>query len=389
MRKALLTVATLAVVALAVALLGQRLFTRTTREPSPAALGESSPGQPQPVQARGLLVPVRWTRLSLSASGQLEELTVSTDDTVSTGQELASLATQGLEVEVQLAQSELEAQQANLARLQEGFSEAEITAAKASYEAAVAAYEELKAGPSTEERAIAEADLKKAERAVQRAQAAYDAVRSLPDIGARPESMELEMVTLDYERAKAAYQLATSGPSDAMLKQSESQVASTKAQLDELTRAQPSETQAAQAGVARAKASLAHAQLALVQATLRAPFAGTVTSMADVAPGQMIGPGTTILTLADLTQMQVETIDLDEYGAATIRLNQSVDLWVPSLDNRSLRGRLIFVAKEPLISSNGATFYKAVIALETQAPDLRWGMTVRIRFGLPTGRAGG
>jgi len=382
MRKALITIVVLAIVVLAVAFVGQRLFTRPAKEPGPAALGEFTSYEGQEIAAVGIVVPVRWAKLSFPTSGQLEQLAIAAGDSVSAGQVVARLEKQGLELDIQLAQSELQAQEASLARLQEGGSVAEIAAVEASYEAAVAAYEKLEAGPSAEETAIAEADLKKAERALQRAQAAYDAVSSLPNIGARPESSQLESATIDYQRARAVYELAIAGPDKAALKQAESQVASAKAQLEALhAGAQPSEMQAAQASVARAKANLALAQLALEQAVLRAPFDGTVTSV-DAEPGEMLSPGGTVLTLADLGQLQAETTDLDEWTTANVTLNQTVDLLVPALNNRGLRGRLVSVAAEPTISASGAVFYKALIALDGQESDLRWGMTVRIKFGV-------
>jgi len=387
MRKALGIIIALAIVVVAVAFIGQRWFTRPKKEPGPAALSESSTRQEQQIiTVRGIVVPVRSAKLSFPISGKLQEITATAGITVSAGQVLARLDGQELELDVQLAQSELEAQEANLARLQEGASVAELAAAQVSYEAAVAAYEKLKAGPSAQEITIADADLKQAERALQQAQAAYDAVRGLPDIGARSESLQLERATIDYQRAKAAYELATAGPDQAALKQAESQAAAAKAQLEALQAgAPPSEIRAAQAGVARAEANLARALLAPEQATLRAPFDGMVTSVTVAQPGGLVSPGDTILTIADLTQLQVETMDLDEWGVANVTLNQSADLLVPALGNRSLRGHMAFISPEPTSMSSGAVFYKAIIALEKQEPDLRWGMTVSVKLYMPRG----
>lgn len=381
MRKALLIIGLLAIVVLAVGFIWPRLLTRPTIEPGPATLGEASEHDEQTlITARGVVVPVRWAQLSFAIAGQLAEIKVTTGVTVSAGQVLATLERQELELQVQLAESELETEEAQLAQLQEGGSEAEIAAAEASYEAALAAYEKLQAGPSEEERAIAKADLQKAEIALQRAQAAYDAVSSLPTIGSRPESLQLQQATLDYQRAKAAYDLAMAEPDEAALKQGESQMASAKAQLEALTNAQPSAIRAAQASVTRAKISLEQAQLKLEQATLYAPFDGTVTSIADIRAGDMINPGSTVLTLADLSELQVEFTDLDEWGAANVRVNQTADLIVPALDNRNLRGQVAFVASEPTVHSSGAVFYKAIVALNQQNPSLRWGNSVRIRL---------
>ncbi len=382
MKRSLLAIVGTAVLLLAIALLGQRWFTRTARELAPAALGESSGREEEQVVARGTLIPTRWKRLSFASSGLLSNLDVDEGAEVIAGQKLASLETQDLELTVALAANQLEAQEAVLTALAKGSSSAEFMAAQASYDAAVAAYEKIQSRPSPEEIAIAQADLKKAEEAVRRAQGAYDAVRNLPDIGARHESVQLHEATLDYERAKAQYALAVAKPDQAELKQAESQVAAAKARLDAL----PAELRAAQSAVARAKLDVQKAQLELEQATLYAPFTATVTTL-DVQPGDMVGAGSPALTLADLSELQVELADLDEWGVANVRLNQSVDLTIPSLGNLSLRGRLTSVATEPTTSAAGAVFYKAIVALERQEPALRWGMTVTVKFPRPTGRA--
>ena len=381
MRKGLLILVALALVALAVGVVGPRLVRRPSQEAGTAILGEESQREEQTlITARGIVVPERWAELSFAAGGRLEEINATSGMTVTAGQVLATLERQELELQVQLAESELEAQQATLAQLTEGASQAEIDAARASYTAAVSALEELKAGPSAAEVAIAEADLKMAERAVQRAQAAYDAVQSLPDIGARPEALQLEAATVEYQRAKAAFTLAMEGSSEAGLRQAESQVASAKAQLEALTSAQPSAIRAAEASVTTARIALSQAQLRLEEVVLAAPFDGTVTTVADVLPGQVVDAGQKILTIADLGHLQVEVTDLDEWGAANLTLNPTADLIVPALGNRSLRGKVDFVSAEPTLLPSGAVFYKAIITLETQDPDLRWGNSVRIRL---------
>jgi HlyD family secretion protein len=344
-------------------------------------LGEAPTYEDQElITGRGVFVPVRWSKLSFHVGGPLEEIQVTTGMTVTAGQVLATLEHEELELQVRLAQNELQAQEAQLAELEQGVSQAEIDAAQAGYEAATAALEEVQAGPSDPDRALAEAELKRAETALQRAQSAYDAVSSMPDIGSRPQALQLEQATIDMQRAEAAYELALSGPSEAMLLEAQSRVASAKAQLEALTAAQPYALQAAQAGVTRARLALEQANLQLEQTTLYAPFDGTITSMEEIAPGDMVGAGTPVLTLADLSELQVEITDLDEWGAANVTVDQTVDLLVPALANRSLRGKVTFVATEPTLHSSGAVFYKAIASLDRQDPELRWGYSTRIRL---------
>jgi len=385
MRRAMLIIVILAIVAVAVGLIGPRLLDRSSKELEPASLSEATGQEGQTyVNVRGTIVPARWARVSFASSGKLAEIHVTAGVTVTAGQVLATLERRELELEAELARSELAAQEATLARLRSGASPAEVAAAQAGYEAAAAAYEKLKAGPGEQEVAIAEAEFKMAERALQQAQSAYDAVRNRPDIAARPEAMQLERATIDYRKAKATYELAIAGPDQAALKGAESQVASARSHLETLQAgAEPSEIELAQANVSRAQASLERAQLSLEGAVLRAPLDGVVTSAITARPGDAVSAGATIATIADLSEMQVEIQDLDEWGAANVTMNQNVDLVVAALNNRTPRGRLSFVAQEPTFSSSGAVFYRAIVTLEKQDPDLRWGMTVRAKLFLP------
>jgi len=87
--------------------------------------------------------------------------------------------------------------------------------------------------------------------------------------------------------------------------------------------------------------------------------------------------------LADLTQLQVECTDLDEWGAANTKLDQIVDMKVPAQGGRNLRGRLLSVSAEPVGHSGASALYEAMVTLDAQDPDLRWGTKVRIVFGQP------
>ena len=91
---------------------------------------------------------------------------------------------------------------------------------------------------------------------------------------------------------------------------------SAQAELDLLTAGVRDETLAAAAGaVAEAEAVLQQAQADLADTELRAPFAGTVTAL-QVNPGENVGAGQVLLTLADLSHLQVETTDLSEVDVA-------------------------------------------------------------------------
>ncbi len=93
-----------------------------------------------------------------------------------------------------------------------------------------------------------------------------------------------------------------------------------RAVLDNTARALQSATQE----VARLTAFLDQAQIELESYTIRAPVAGTVVEL-DAEEGQIVGPTTRLLTLADLSELVVEA-DVDEAYATQIAVDQQAVL---------------------------------------------------------------
>ncbi len=112
---------------------------------------------------------------------------------------------------------------------------------------------------------------------------------------------------------------------------------------------------------------------------LAAPWAGTITSVPAQA-GDTVLPGTVIATLADLSRLQVETTDVDEFLIPHISKGQAVTITVDALDQRVLQGYVRTIALQQQTSPSGDQHYPVTIDLVTAPPDLRIGMTVRIEF---------
>jgi HlyD family secretion protein len=388
MKRFIIVLVLLIVVAAAVCVGGQRfrasLFGPES-EPGAVVLDqEAAASVGRVLRARGQVVPARWMTLGFQTGGRVVELAVQVGDVVQAGDVLARLDTEALELEVQAARDNLATEEAELALTMEGAASAEIAAAQAEYAAALAEYEKLKAGPTEEELIVAKADMEKAAIALQKAQAEYDQVAWSPGVSALPQAAALQQASIDYERAKASYQILTTPPDEAQLKQAESEIADAKAQLESL-KAGPSaaEIELAQSRVTQAQTALAQAQLRLEQATLILPSnpitSVTVTDIA-VKEGEIVGAGDSLITLADLTEFQVETTDLDEWGAARVTLGQGVEVRVPALDNKVLPGRVVSLAPQATVLPTEDVVYKATIALERQSPGLRWGMGVRLEW---------
>ncbi|MFH1184624.1 MAG: efflux RND transporter periplasmic adaptor subunit [Chloroflexota bacterium] len=134
------------------------------------------------------------------------------------------------------------------------------------------------------------------------------------------------------------------------------------------------------ADVARAQALLDAKTATLTQATLLAPFDGTVASI-DISPAETVVPGQVVLTLGDLTTFQVETTDLSERDAPRVQVGQSAEVEIVAL-GKQIPGTVAVVAR---IASTvgGDVVYKVTITLDSQPNGLLWGMssTVRISTG--------
>jgi multidrug resistance efflux pump len=241
-----------------------------------------------------------------------------------------------------------------------------------------AQYHKLQAGPSDEERRIALAALRKAEAALVQAQAAYDEIAWLEEVTEMPQALALQLAMLDYESAQANYELVTRAPSPEDLQVAWAGVESAKAQLDMLQAgATPEKLAIAQAAVTEAEATLDTARASLNQATLAGPFDGTVADL-QVSPGQIVMPGQVVLTLADLTQLQVQTTDLSERDVTGVQLGQEASIYVEAL-NLDVTGRV--ARTSPLASAlGGDVVYTVVIALEEQPEGLRLGMSVEVEI---------
>ncbi len=334
------------------------------------------------VTAKASVVPVRYANLAFSASGSVAQLLVKEGTAVKAGDVLAQLDTRDLELGVKEAQDALALAQSKLAQSKAPATAEEIASAQASYDSAVAALNLAQQGPSVEESVILAARLAKARAALDRAQAAYDRAGGTtnPYAGMLPTSLDLQTASLDHRIAQADYDKSTK-PDVTAIADAQATAAQTKATLELKKKAPRAEDIAvAQAGVQQAQTGLEQAQAALAKAKLVAPFDGTVTDV-NVRASELVQSGTPVITLADLSQLRVETTDLDEFGAAQVKMGQPVSISVNALNDRVLAGKVEAVSLQSVILSTGDTSYVVTVALDRQEPDLRWGMTVKVDFG--------
>ena len=383
------------------------------------------------ITASARLAPAQSAELALLASGRVAEVTVDIGDDVAretvllrlddasaqtaltqaraayfrAQAQLAQVQAGASTPEIDAAQAQLEAAQARLAQLADPARPAEIAAAEADLASAQSAYQALFGEPDESARIEALAALSNARAAVQQAQSAFNEVKWRNDAAALPQSRQLQEATNNLEATQARYDALYAEPNTdavaaarahieqakaaldrlqapatpAQLDEARAQVRAAQAQLDALTEGASSETIAVAAGgVAEARASLQRAEQDLANLELRAPFSGTVTRV-DTAAGEYVGAGASIVTLADLSYLQVETIDLSERDVAFVQIGQAASVLIEPLAI-TLPGHVVRISPQSN-TIGGDVVYTVWIDLDHQPDSLRWGMNAEVTIG--------
>ncbi len=166
---------------------------------------------------------------------------------------------------------------------------------------------------------------------------------------------------------------------EAQVKEAQANVDATKTQLAYLIRigTDHEHLKSAQADIDRVQALLDSANATLAQATLTAPFNGTIASV-DISPAETVTHGMIVITLGNLSHFQIETTDLSERDVPSVQVGQSAGISIRAL-NKQVTGKVIDVSR---ISSTlgGDVVYKVTIGLDEQPQGLRWGMTADVKI---------
>lgn len=142
---------------------------------------------------------------------------------------------------------------------------------------------------------------------------------------------------------------------------------------------------AAKANVAQAEAALAAAQSQAKKAEIYAVTGGTVIHRV-LESGEMAMPGSTVITVADLSNLWVK-VYLPERQLAKIKLAQSVKVTSDAYPNRTFQGKVIWIADEAEFTPKNVATKEAkedvVFAVKVKidaAQQLKPGMTVDVEF---------
>ena len=372
--------------------------------PTSNASLSTTPEAPSVVSAEGKIVPARDATLAFRMAGRVEKISVKEGEAVKEGHVLIQLESADVRAGVAQAQAavaQAEAAvalaQAQLDQITAGPRPEEIAAAEAQAKAAsnavgqaVAQRDQVAKGATDDAIAAVEAQLAQAQ--VQRKEA-EDAYQRLMDskihgwmeeqailrVNAANEAVAAAQAALDQLKSGASPELVQAynsaiGVASQQRKAAEAQLAllqagATKAQVD----AAMAQVDQAKAGLEAAKAALAAAQAQLDQATLKAPFAGTIVSLSTEV-GEVVTPGAPVLVLVDESKWRMQTNDLSETDVVLVRPGQSVTATLDAFGDQTFHGVVTEIAS--IAETNrGNTTYAVTIDLDPTDAPLRWGMT--------------
>ena len=315
--------------------------------------------------------------LAFQTSGQIKAINVKTGDQVKAGQVLAQLDSTALEMAVAKAQVALETSKVSLQQTKEGPTAAEVQSAKASLASAQAAYQAAlnKYDLSDAQLAVARAQVDKAKATLERAQLAYDWEKNNwldadPTQSAQKES--LDDAQSAYDLAMLSYNQTAAGINDSALQSAASAVAQAQYQLDDLLNTPtPEDVASAEAQVKQDEASLQQAQLQLAQASIVAPFDGTI---ADVYAqvGQQASTSTQVVALADLSRLNL-AVTLAEVDMPKVKAGQQAEITFDAEPSQVFTGT---VTEIDLVgtTTSGVVNYAATVSIDNPTDALRPGM---------------
>ena len=325
--------------------------------PTPIVAQAAAPAAAAPARSAGsdraltLAAPMSYTgnvvadaKIDIGAevAGRVLQLNVDVGAPVHTGDILLEQDHAALEARRMQAQAALESAAAQLELLLLPADESTLAAAQAAVSAAAARYQTAVDGPTDEDLRTAEAQLRQAQAFVTQAQAAYNLVKDRNDVGALPQSMQLEQATLQIEAAQAQYDKLVKGATDDQIAAAYAQLSQARDQLARLLAgARDPQIRAAQAQVLQAETALYLAQVELDKATVKAPMDGVVAAV-YVALGAQTAPGARFFTIQS-EDVKVE-VPIEEARLAQLAVGAPAEIRVNAYPGQLFAGEIAIIA---------------------------------------------
>ncbi len=146
----------------------------------------------------------------------------------------------------------------------------------------------------------------------------------------------------------------------------------------------PATIELAQARLDQAQAALDGAKLVLQQATLRAPFGGTI-GQVNYNRGDFVGPGMPVVMIGDLSGLRVESTDISDVDIGKVKQGEQVTVTIDALPGQIFHGTVTALSPMAVESRGYKVFHLWVNLREGVQSGLRWGMDASIQIPLAGG----
>ncbi len=263
-----------------------------------------------------------------------------------------------------------------VARIESAQTQADVDMQKATIQSALSDSAAAESGLKAMDDAIvnAQAGLERAKAELERTKLNLDRATEL--------YQQKLLAKQDYDQKKAEYDTAVAGINDA-----QSKVAQTKSQ-----RAQAAQQLAsAQSRITQTRAGFARYNDILQKYNIIAPLDGVVTDLPvkvgeTVVPGIQNSPGSTIMTVADMSLITAEVM-VDETDIIDVRIGQPADITVDAIANKTFKGHVREIGDTAILRSTGvaasqsntssqeAKDFKVVIAMDNPPDDIKPGLS--------------
>ena len=348
------------------------------------------------VRASGVVIPAQEAQLASAIGGNIKDVAVTLGDQVVEGQVLITLSdTEGINASVHAANLELLSAQNVYNDL---FIYKDINKALAR-DALVAAQENLdnaqedreskdydRASPETLD--VARANLIIAEDAVKQKEIEYDQVDARPaEDPIRAEKFaQLASAKQNRNRLEANLNWLLGLPDELEMARADVDLALAEAQLIEAERKwedikndgiDDEQLALAEERLGQAEAQLAASQAALDQIEIKAPFDGTISKI-NINRGEWAMSGQTLLVLADLDSLRIETTDLSERDIPKVKIGQTVTVYIDAL-GMEIQGSVSEISPQA-DTLGGDVVYMTVIGLDERPDDLLAGMSADVFY---------
>jgi multidrug efflux pump subunit AcrA (membrane-fusion protein) len=340
------------------------------------------------ISATGVVKPTQWVTLSFPSGGLVRELLVERGDQVDKGQALAQLSSiEQARAAVTAAQLEyinadqtlddlLENADLFSAQAQLALANAMDALDKAEYTWTVRQKGNRASGNTID---AAEANLTLANEEVDRAEDAYehasgDAGKALALSNLAAAKQQRDSIQRNINWYLGEPDEIEQALLDAELAEAQAAVAAAEREYEKVKDGpDPEALELAQARFDNAQASLNAAEQALADMELQAAFEGTISEV-FIRNYEFVAPGQPIMLLADLSELVIETTDLNEIDVAQIEIGYPASITFDALPGIVLEGTLTYIA--PKSSQGTGVNYLVEVQLEEDFPEsVRWGMT--------------